>query len=81
MLAWKKWGGGETPESSGMKGDHLIGKYYVLFDKHYKEELKELWRVEWRGGSGKEVSFNGRSTEMLRNGKPEIKRLLTCGKR
>jgi arginyl-tRNA synthetase len=42
MLAWKKWGGGETPESSSMKGDHLIGKYYVLFDKKYKEELKQL---------------------------------------
>ncbi|MDR3143147.1 MAG: arginine--tRNA ligase [Tannerellaceae bacterium] len=41
MLAWKKWGNGETPESSGKKGDHLIGDYYVLFDKKYKEELKE----------------------------------------
>ncbi|MDR1742611.1 MAG: arginine--tRNA ligase [Dysgonamonadaceae bacterium] len=42
MLAWKKWGGGETPESSGKKGDHLIGDYYVLFDKKYKSELTEL---------------------------------------
>ncbi len=42
MLAWKKWGNGETPESSGMKGDHLVGKYYVLFDKHYKAEIAEL---------------------------------------
>ncbi len=42
MLAWEKWGNGETPESSGKKGDHLIGEYYVLFDKHYKKELKEL---------------------------------------
>ncbi len=42
MLAWKKFGGGETPESSGMKGDHLVGKYYVEFDKHYKQEIKEL---------------------------------------
>jgi arginyl-tRNA synthetase len=42
MLAWKKWGNGETPESSGMKGDHLVGKYYVLFDKHYKMEIAEL---------------------------------------
>ncbi len=42
MLAWQKWGNGETPESSGMKGDHLIGKYYVLFDQHYKNEIKEL---------------------------------------
>ena len=42
MLAWLKWGEGETPESSGKKGDHLIGDYYVAFDKHYREEVKEL---------------------------------------
>lgn len=42
MLAWLKWGNGETPESSGKKGDHLIGDYYVAFDKHYREEMKEL---------------------------------------
>ena len=42
MLAWMRYGGGETPESSGMKGDHLVGKYYVEFDKHYKEEVKQL---------------------------------------
>ena len=42
MLAWLKWGNGETPESSGKKGDHLIGDYYVAFDKHYREEIKTL---------------------------------------
>lgn len=42
MLAWQKWGEGETPESSGKKGDHLIGDYYVLFDRQYKEELAAL---------------------------------------
>ncbi len=42
MLAWQKWGDGETPASSGKKGDHLIGKYYVLFDKKYKAELADL---------------------------------------
>ena len=42
MLAWQKWGNGETPASSGKKGDHLIGDYYVAFDKHYKAELSEL---------------------------------------
>ena len=42
MLAWKKWGDGATPESTGKKGDHLIGDFYVLFDKHYKAEVKEL---------------------------------------
>ena len=42
MLAWLKWGNGETPESTGKKGDHLIGDYYVAFDKHYREEVKQL---------------------------------------
>ena len=42
MLAWKLFGNGETPESTGMKGDHLVGKYYVVFDKAYKVEIKEL---------------------------------------
>ena len=42
MLAWQKWGNGETPETSGKKGDHLIGDYYVAFDKHYREEVKSL---------------------------------------
>ena len=42
MLAWLKWGNGETPQSSGKKGDHLIGDYYVAFDKHYREEVKQL---------------------------------------
>lgn len=42
MLAWLKWGNGETPESTGKKGDHLIGDYYVAFDKHYREEVARL---------------------------------------
>ena len=42
MLAWKLFGNGETPQSTGMKGDHLVGKYYVVFDKAYKAEIKEL---------------------------------------
>lgn len=42
MLAWQKWGNGATPESTGQKGDHLIGDYYVAFDKHYREEVKTL---------------------------------------
>ncbi len=42
MVAWLRYGNGETPESSGMKGDHLVGKYYVVFDQHYKEEQKDL---------------------------------------
>ena len=42
MLAWQKWGNGVTPETSAMKGDHLMGDFYVAFDKHYREEVKEL---------------------------------------
>ena len=42
MLAWQKWGNGVTPETAGKKGDHLIGDFYVAFDKHYKAEVKEL---------------------------------------
>jgi arginyl-tRNA synthetase len=42
MYAWQQWGNGETPETSGLKGDHLVGKYYVEFDKHYKSEIAEL---------------------------------------
>jgi arginyl-tRNA synthetase len=44
MLAWKLFGNGETPESTGLKGDHLVGKYYVVFDKAYKAEIKELMK-------------------------------------
>ncbi len=67
MLAWKKWGSGETPQSSGKKGDHLIGDYYVLFDKHYKAELAELQAK----GLTKEESeakseLMGEAREMLR---------------
>lgn len=50
MLAWQKFGNGETPESTGMKGDHLVGKYYVEFDKAYKAEIKELMA----GGMGED---------------------------
>ena len=54
MLAWLKWGNGETPESSGKKGDHLIGDYYVAFDKHYREEVKELKAQYIAEGMGEE---------------------------
>ncbi len=42
MLAWQRWGNGETPESSGLKGDHLVGKYYVIFDKYFKQQIAGL---------------------------------------
>lgn len=67
MLAWEKFGAGETPESSGLKGDHLVGKYYVLFDRKYKEQVKEL--VE-KGTSETEAKLNAplmrEAQEMLR---------------
>ncbi len=67
MLAWMKWGNGETPESSGMKGDHLVGKYYVIFDKKYKEELKQLLA---KGMSEEDAEMKselmGEAREMLR---------------
>ena len=67
MLAWKKWGNGETPESSGKKGDHLIGDYYVKFDKEYKKELAEL---ETAGLAKKEAeeksTLMAEAREMLR---------------
>jgi arginyl-tRNA synthetase len=67
MLAWKRWGNGETPQSSGKKGDHLIGEYYVKFDQEYKKELAEL---EAAGLSKKEAeaqsSLMAEAREMLR---------------
>lgn len=79
MIAWQQYSGGETPETSGMKGDHLAGKYYVLFDYHYKAEQKEL--VE-RGFSKEEAAQQApimmAAREMLRkweDGDPDIRRL------
>ena len=54
MLAWLKYGNGETPETSGKKGDHLIGDYYVAFDKHYREEVKQLTAQYVAEGLGEE---------------------------
>ena len=67
MLAWKLYGNGETPASSGMKGDHLVGKYYVEFDKHYKAQIRELVAA---GQSEEEAKKNApvmrQAQEMLR---------------
>jgi arginyl-tRNA synthetase len=54
MLAWMKWGNNETPESSGLKGDHLIGKYYILFDQKNKEEIE----VMVQGGLAEDEAYN-----------------------
>ena len=56
MLAWLKWGNGETPETSGKKGDHLIGDYYVAFDKHYREEIAELKAQYLKEGMDEETA-------------------------
>ena len=79
MLAWMRYGGGETPESSGMKGDHLVGKYYVEFDKHYKEEVKQLMEsgVEEEQAK-KEAPLMVEAQQMLKRweeGDPEVRAL------
>ena len=81
MLAWKLYGNGETPESSGKKGDHLVGDYYVSFDKHYKAEVAELMK----GGMTKEEAeaaspLMNEAREMLvkwEAGDPEVRALWT----
>ena len=79
MLAWLKYGNGETPESSGKKGDHLIGDYYVAFDKHYKAEVAELME---KGMTKEEAEANAplmkEAREMLvkwEAGDPEVRAL------
>ncbi len=79
MLAWLKFGHGETPENSGLKGDHLVGKYYVEFDKHYKAEIREL--VE-KGMNEEDAAKNAplmlEAQEMLRKweqGEEEVRAL------
>ena len=66
MLAWQKYGNGETPESSGKKGDHLIGDYYVAFDKHYKAEVKELMaKLQSEGMSEEEAKAKAEAESPL----------------
>ncbi|MDE7180593.1 MAG: arginine--tRNA ligase [Muribaculaceae bacterium] len=80
MLAWKKWGDGATPESTGKKGDHLIGDFYVAFDKHFKDEVKSL--MEEKGLSEEEAKEQSQlmaeAREMLRKweqGDEEVRKL------
>ena len=66
MLAWKKYGNGETPETSGKKGDHLVGDYYVSFEKHYKAEVKELMaKFTAQGMSGDEAKAKAEAESPL----------------
>ena len=80
MLAWLKWGDGATPESSGKKGDHLIGDFYVLFDKHYKAEIKEIAEREKisEEEAEKKSTLMAEARDLLRKweaGDPEVRSL------
>lgn len=80
MLAWKKWGEGATPESAGKKGDHLIGDFYVAFDKHFKQEIKEIAAKEniSEEEAEKRSPLMAEAREMLRQweaGDPEVREL------
>ena len=68
MLAWSKYGNGETPESSGKKGDHLVGDYYVAFDKHYKAEVKVLMaKFQSEGATEEEAKVKAEAASPLMN--------------
>lgn len=68
MLAWQKWGNGETPDSTAMKGDHLVGKYYVEFDKHYKAEVAALMETGLtKEEAEQQAPLMKEAQEMLRN--------------
>ncbi len=80
MLAWQKWGEGATPESTGKKGDHLIGDFYVAFDKHFRAEVKELMEKEGLTKEEAEAKspLMAEAREMLRRweaGDPEVRAL------
>ena len=79
MLAWQKWGDGATPESTGKKGDHLIGDFYVLFDKHFRQEIKEMMEKGMTEDEAKAASpLMAEAREMLRKWEqkdPEVRSL------
>ncbi len=80
MLAWQKWGNGATPESTGKKGDHLVGDFYVAFDQHYRAEVKELMESKQMSKEEAEAAspLMAEAREMLRrweNGDSEVRAL------
>ena len=80
MLAWKKFGHGETPATSGKKGDHLVGDYYVLFDKHYREEVKALaTRLEAEGVDAEQAAERAAQEAPLMQEAREMLRLWEQG--
>ncbi len=78
MLAWQKFGNGETPESSGMKGDHLVGKYYVLFEKNYKIQIEKLVKegMDENGGKKLRTSYDEKPGRCFLNGKQVIMKFI-----
>jgi len=81
MVAWQKWGQGETPESSDMKGDHLVGKYYVLFDKHYKDEIKAFVKLGMKEEeAAKQVPLVMEARDMLRKWEAKDKEVIKVWK-
>ena len=82
MLAWKKFGAGETPELTGCKGDQLVGKYYVIFDARIQKRNcgAHFQRIFRRSSQTRSPTFIGSTRMLLRLGKQAIKRFETCGK-
>ena len=82
MVAWQKFGNGETPESTGIKGDHLVGKYYVEFDKHYKKQISELVSLgKDQKQAEKEAPIFKEAQEMLRKWEAKESKVISLWKK
>ena len=82
MVAWQKFGNGETPENTGIKGDHLVGKYYVEFDKHYKKQISELvLRGKDQKQAEKEAPIFKEAQEMLRKWESKDAKVISLWKK
>ena len=82
MVAWQKFGNGETPENTGIKGDHLVGKYYVEFDKHYKKQISELvLRGKDQKQAEKEAPIFKEAQEMLRKWEAKDAKVISLWKK
>ena len=82
MVAWQKFGKGETPENTGIKGDHLVGKYYVEFDKHYKKQISELvLRGKDQKQAEKEAPIFKEAQEMLRKWEAKDAKVISLWKK
>ena len=82
LLAWQKFGNGETPENSGKKGDHLIGDYYVRFDVEYKAQIKELMAQGMDEETAKKEAHSSKKHKPCSSsGSKTTLRFVPCGKR